>query len=320
MKIRHEITACFGSLLVLAGCAPAADLSPASLQRLLECDADTISQAWVDDIRSDLDQMFGSLSDQSIDAQTAIIKAFSLRRARACYVLDNAGDSESKEDIARDMRARIESRLADQFLQLPTPPMTDAALAMDAQRYYAENQDEFLQPERLQVHMIFRKANDDKARERELRFVEDLQAKATSLDAFKALATKHSNHPSRLLAGDLGYLSRTELPGNFGEGRTLAELEPDSLHLVTRPEGIYLFWVNAYQTEFVVDYADVEDRIYAFLRSQQATQATQEREDNLRANLESRGEQNLIDKLVVEPQVEPKQAEDATDTSRNDAQ
>jgi hypothetical protein len=319
MKIRHEITACFGSLLVLAGCAPAADLSPASLQRLLDCDADTISQAWVDDIRSDLDQMFGSLSDQSVDAQAAIIKAFSLRRARACYVLANAGDPESKEDIVRDMRARIESRLADQFLQLPTPRMTDAALAMDAQRYYAENQDEFLQPERLQVHMIFRKANDDKARERELRFVDELKNKATSLEEFKALATKHSNHPSRLLAGDLGFLARAELPGNFGEGLALAELDPDSLHAVTRPEGIYLFWVNAYQAEFVVDYADVEDRIFAFLRSQHATKATQEREDNLRANLESRGEQNLIEKLTVEPQVEPREAE-AAETPQNDAQ
>lgn len=79
----------------------------------------------------------------------------------------------------------------------------------ELQAYYDEHREEFILPEKVQVSRIFIAINDSRDAEQAKELIDGFAAEIAEDDnAFARIAAKHSEHPSRVRGGDLGYLTR----------------------------------------------------------------------------------------------------------------
>jgi peptidyl-prolyl cis-trans isomerase C len=84
----------------------------------------------------------------------------------------------------------------------------------DLQKYFDDNKDDFVVPEKVQIKRILIKVSDDRSDADAKAEAERIRGELGSKpDSFKELATKHSEDPYKRRGGDVGFVPKSGKPG-----------------------------------------------------------------------------------------------------------
>lgn len=158
---------------------------------------------------------------------------------------------EKRDELQRGL---LLSRLSEQ---------TETPADEDARRYYDENIDEFELGERIRVRQILVKDAET---------AEMIHASLESGSAFEEMAEKHSLAPNAEKGGEIGEITRGDLP-SFIERRVF-DLEPGSVSDVIEAAGTFhIFKVEARLPAETVSFDSVKPVIVTRLRSDRVGEA-----------------------------------------------
>ncbi len=98
----------------------------------------------------------------------------------------------------------------DVYANVRNSDFTDEEL----QKYFEDNKDEFVVPEKVQIKRILVKVNDDRTDEEAAALAKKVRSELKGDGSnFKDLATEHSEDPYRRRGGDVGFVPKTGKPG-----------------------------------------------------------------------------------------------------------
>ena len=98
----------------------------------------------------------------------------------------------------------------DVYANVRNSDFTDAEL----EKYFEDNKDEFVVPEKVQIKRILIKVNDDRTDEEAAALAKKVRGEIKSDGSnFKDMATEHSEDPYRRRGGDVGFVPSTGKPG-----------------------------------------------------------------------------------------------------------
>lgn len=141
----------------------------------------------------------------------------------------------------------------------------------DAKKFYDENPEKFRQPERVRAQHILMKvekgdSEDKRAEAREK--LKKLQKRILAGEDFSSLAKEHSQGPSNVRGGDLGYFTKGQMVKPFEEvAFRLASNEVSDI--VETQFGYHLIKVLDHQPESSSPYEAVEKKLISVLFNEQ---------------------------------------------------
>lgn len=144
----------------------------------------------------------------------------------------------------------------------------------DAKKYYNENPEKFRQPERVRAQHILMKVekedSEDKKAEARQKLIK-LQKRILAGEDFSNLAREHSQGPSNVRGGDLGYFTKGQMVKPFEE--VAFKLAPNEVSdIVETRFGYHLIKVLDHQPESSSPYEAIEKKLMSFLFNEQLQQ------------------------------------------------
>jgi peptidyl-prolyl cis-trans isomerase C len=147
---------------------------------------------------------------------------------------------------------RRERLIADLATEMPAPSQTEL------QAYYQQHQGEFRSPEEVRVRQIL--VDDEE-------LAKTIHADLKKGASFPELSTKHSRAPNAKRGGEIGFVSRGELPKMFEE--EIFRLGPGQTSEVIRTEtGFHIFQVDERRPPGMLDLAAATPLIETRLREE----------------------------------------------------
>jgi peptidyl-prolyl cis-trans isomerase C len=141
----------------------------------------------------------------------------------------------------------------------------------DAKKYYDENPEKFRQPERVRAQHILMKVekgdSEDKKTEARKK-LKALQKRILAGEDFSNLAKEHSQGPSNVRGGDLGYFTKGKMVKPFEE--VAFKLAPNEVSDIVETQfGYHLIKVLDHQPETSSAYETIEKKLMSFMFNEQ---------------------------------------------------
>jgi peptidyl-prolyl cis-trans isomerase C len=183
---------------------------------------------------------------------------------------------ELKADITKDLQINklIEAQVAD----------IAAATDEEAAKFYAENPERFVQPERIKASHILIKFDEEETDETKAAKKAQIEAIKKRLDAgedFAELAKTESDCPSAERGGDLGMFVREQMVPEFSDAAFALETNTVS-DVVETQYGYHLIKASEKTPETVIALEDVQDRLKNMLSNNKKREAVAEYMKQLR--------------------------------------
>jgi peptidyl-prolyl cis-trans isomerase C len=232
-------------------------------QLLLEAAASEGMTAADEDVQKQYDQ-FASRAPSPQEFQTA---------------LTSMGFTEESFRVEIGKNLVIEKLLAEKLAD------AKAASQEDVEAYYRDNPDQFAVPEQVQAsHILINSAAEDtpevKAAKRQQ--LADLKAEIDNGADFAALATEHSDCPSKARGGDLGLFTREKMVKPFSDAAFAMEVGQVSDVVETR-FGYHLIKVTSKQSPGTTPLTEVQPQLQNFLNQQNKEAAFNDYMETLRS-------------------------------------
>ncbi|MBI1948766.1 MAG: peptidylprolyl isomerase [Deltaproteobacteria bacterium] len=155
----------------------------------------------------------------------------------------------------------------------------------DAEKYYGENKDKYLQKEQITAQHILLKTDKDTTdaqKKEKLALAKKLTAEAKKQGAdFGEIAKRSSEGPTAARGGDLGTFSRGRMVKQF-EDAAFAAKAGDIVGPVETQFGYHVIKVNEKTEEKQRTFEDVKETILTSLKARQKSKATRELLEQLR--------------------------------------
>lgn len=156
----------------------------------------------------------------------------------------------------------------------------------ESKAFYDANQDKFKHPDQVKASHILIKVEpkaDEAAVKQALSTIEDVRKKAIAGEDFAELAKKHSQDPSNIKGGDLGFFAKGQMLKSI-EDAAFA-LQPNEISKVVKTDfGYHIIKVTERKVAAVIPFAEVEDKISEYLSQRQLDQAQRQYSDDIRKN------------------------------------
>ena len=186
-----------------------------------------------------------------------------------------------------DLKRKINRNLAIQ--QLIAKLVADVQVTEEEKKsFYDSNPDMFKTPEQVQArHILIKVAPEaDETRKREaLKKTRDLQKKIKAGEDFAALAQAHSEGPSSVKGGDLGFFRRGQMVKPFEEAAFALQKDEVSDIVETR-FGYHLIKVTDRRPEGTITYEDAKARISQNIKKEKDSKVIRQYLEGLRAKAE----------------------------------
>jgi len=176
-------------------------------------------------------------------------------------------------------RALTIQRLADHLLE--AIEVTDAEM----QQFYTQHPEQFQSPEQVQArHILIKVATDaDEAAKAQARAkIAALQKRLADGEDFATLARDHSEGPSNVRGGDLGYFMRGQMVAPF-ENAAFALAVGEVSDIVETPFGYHLIQVTDRRPAEAVDFESAKPQIRQKLVEGKGREAISQHLQDLRA-------------------------------------
>jgi peptidyl-prolyl cis-trans isomerase C len=156
----------------------------------------------------------------------------------------------------------------------------------DAQKYFESNTAKFHQPERVRAQHILIKVEsgaDDQKKTEALNKLKGIKKRILAGDDFGKLAKDHSEGPSNVREGDLGYFTRGRMVKPFEDAAF--KLAPNEVSDIVETQfGYHLIKVLDHQPDKDPTFEEVEPKIMATLRNEMIQQEMEPYLKKLREN------------------------------------
>ena len=175
----------------------------------------------------------------------------------------NLTEAQLKEQFARrsSIRALVEKDIA------PKVEVTEK----EAKNFYETNPNFFEKPEEVRASHILIKVEpgaSDQEKSEARKKLTDLKKKIDAGEDFAELAKKHSEGPSNVRGGDLGYFSKGKMVPAFEE--KAFSMKPDEVSGIVETQfGLHLIKVLDHKAAGKVDYKEAEPKIMDNLRNKE---------------------------------------------------
>lgn len=187
-------------------------------------------------------------------------------------------EADVKEDLQKNL---LRDKLFAKLLAGQEP--TDA----DAEKYYAENKDKYLQKEQITAqHILLKtdKTTTDAQKKEKLAQAKKLYAEAKKQGAdFGEIAKRASEGPTAQRGGDLGTFSRGRMVKQF-EDAAFAAKAGDIIGPVETQFGYHVIKVNEKTEAKQRTFEEVKETILTSLKARQKSKATRELLEKMRAD------------------------------------
>lgn len=141
----------------------------------------------------------------------------------------------------------------------------------DAKKYFENNAEKFRRPERVRARHILMKTEQGDSEEKKAekrKILKGLHKRILAGEDFSALAKEHSQGPSNVRGGDLGYFTRGRMVKPFDE--VAFKLAPNEVSDIVETEfGYHLIKVEDHQPESNPSFEEVQPKIMSILFSEQ---------------------------------------------------
>jgi peptidyl-prolyl cis-trans isomerase C len=141
----------------------------------------------------------------------------------------------------------------------------------EAKAYFENNPDQFRRPERVRAQHILMKSEQGDSEEKKAearKKLEELRKRLLAGEDFSALAKEHSQGPSNVRGGDLGYFTRGRMVKPFED--VAFKLAPNEVSGIVETQfGYHLIKVLDHQSESKPSYDEVEPKIKSILFNEQ---------------------------------------------------
>lgn len=141
----------------------------------------------------------------------------------------------------------------------------------DAKKYFETNKEKFQTPERVKAQHILIKVEDADSKEQKdeaRKKLKDLQKRVLAGEDFGTLAKEHSEGPSNVRGGDLGYFTRGKMVKPFEDAAFNLELNEVS-DIVETQFGYHLIKVTDHQAAKEATFEEVQPKIMNTLFNEQ---------------------------------------------------
>lgn len=201
----------------------------------------------------------------AIDAEIQKIKSRFKDEAQFLERLKGAGLDEKKLRSQIRQQATINKLIEKEIV--PKVKINDD----DTKKYYDANPDKFRQKEKVRAQHILMKVEKDASEDKKVearKKLQDLQKRILAGEEFSALAKAHSQGPSNVKGGDLGYFTKGRMVKPFEEvAFKLATNEVSDI--VETQFGYHLIKVIDHQEASNPPYENVKPKIKSFLFNEQ---------------------------------------------------
>ena len=154
----------------------------------------------------------------------------------------------------------------------------------EAKAYFENNPDKFQRPERVRAQHILMKSEQGDSEEKKAearKKLQELHKRIMAGEDFSALAKEHSQGPSNVRGGDLGYFTRGRMVKAFED--VAFKLAPNEVSGIVETQfGYHLIKVLDHQSESKPSYDEVEPRIISMLFNEQVKKKLEPYVMNLR--------------------------------------
>jgi len=144
----------------------------------------------------------------------------------------------------------------------------------EIKKYYETNMDKFRRPERVRAQHILMKTAEGDSEEKKAeakKKLKELHKRILAGEDFGALAKEHSQGPSNVRGGDLGFFTKGRMVKSFEE--VAFKLAPNEVSGIVETQfGYHLIKVLEHQAESNPPYVEVEPKIKSQLFNQQIQQ------------------------------------------------
>jgi peptidyl-prolyl cis-trans isomerase C len=174
---------------------------------------------------------------------------------------------EQRQMTGDDLRKKLERRQAIQQLLEKEVPVGEDPTEADKEKFYADNPEMFTSPESVRASHILIKLEpdaDQEATSEANRKIKDIQDKLDAGEDFAELAKSHSEGPSNVKGGDLGYFTRGKMVKPF-EDAAFTLKTGETSPVVQTDFGLHLIRVTDRKSEETVAYKDAEADIARML-------------------------------------------------------
>ncbi len=178
---------------------------------------------------------------------------------------DNA--LEQRQMTGEDLREKLERRQAIQTLLEKEVPIGEDPTEADKEKFYADNPEMFTSPESVRASHILIKLEPDADPETTSeanKKIKDIEEKLDAGEDFAELAKTHSEGPSNVKGGDLGFFTRGKMVKPF-EDAAFTLKSGETSPVVQTDFGLHLIRVTDRKSEETVAYKDAEADIARML-------------------------------------------------------
>jgi peptidyl-prolyl cis-trans isomerase C len=188
----------------------------------------------------------------------------------------NMTEQQLKEQFARrsSIRALVDKQIASKV----------QVTEKEAKAFYENNPNFFEKPEQVRASHILIKVESDASEQQKAearKKLLDIKKKVDSGDDFSELAKTHSEGPSNVKGGDLGYFSKGQMVPPF-EQKAFSMKPNEVSDIVETQFGYHLIKVVDHKDAEKLAYDEVEQKIITNLRNQQIQQKLMAYLDDLR--------------------------------------
>lgn len=220
-----------------------------------------------------------TVAQAEIDAAIAAMRRDIGERDWSRFLLEHYVDDQAWYAAVR-RRLTIE-KLLDTHLRA-AGPISEATL----REYYNLNIQRYVRPQQVRLSQI---VVDDRAVAEQI---------ATELDAgasFAELARKYSLGPEAAAGGDLGFLTREDLPDSFAPAFRLRPGQRSEV--ITTEYGYHIFMVSEVEAARTVPFEHVRDDILRIVQAERRRAARQELSNKLRAQARIEVQQDVWQRI-----------------------
>jgi len=190
-------------------------------------------------------------------------------------------DEEERQSLERRLRGLLlKGKLTDLLIKdLPLPSEEEI------KAYYEEHKEEYILPERVKVRQIL-VASEQEAKKilaTLKKTTKRRRRKGKKPPSFAELARRHSIAPEASKGGDLGFVSKDEVPQEFEVifGLKEGEISP----IVKSPYGYHIFLVEKREKGRPLEYEEVRGEITTVIMNKKVEEAWRRWLENRRKNL-----------------------------------
>lgn len=219
-----------------------------------------------------------TIDDKSVDNEMVRIKRQFKDEKQYQQQLKASGHTEE------NLRTQIHRQASiSQLIKSEIVPKID--IKPDAiKAYYESNMDQFRRPERVRAQHILMKTEQGDSEEKKAeakKKLEALQKRILAGEDFSALAKEHSQGPSNVRGGDLGFFTRGRMVKAFED--VAFKLAPNEVSDIVETQfGYHLIKVLEHQAESNPPFEEVQPKIKSMMFNQQIQKELEPYVDGLR--------------------------------------